>query len=411
MKVIRLGFVLFLAATVAAGTVDFTADVVKTEGEDHVVKGTLHMKGGVYRLEFPDPAGPTIISISDPAKDVVRVLVPRYKMYMEDKYSSRLSRSNDPFAILSVLGEHHEKTDAGTETISGYECAKASYGRGEQVAATVWTSAKLGFPMKISLQTVREVVLSNVKEGNVEAATMEVPEGYTLSDRKTIQDRLMADPELKAKREAWRASQPRRGALTKPLTAGAELRILVGGATRVKAGLAYKAPECKWTLEAFRSGKLLGEKAAAPMVGRVDPVVWEGEGKVPDLVVVKCLEGRAFFSLDTKGKEPLVFATKTKVPVKAGANRNWSVSPKVTLVRIRVTADGGEKNEVAGKVGWVGADGSPENVDFTVAAGETKTFEAGAKAVAGGASYDISRGTGTLEVVEDYRDEKDRKPF
>jgi len=68
------------------------------------------------------------------------------------------------------------------------------------------------------------------------------------------------------------------------------------------------------------------------------------DGKVPDLVVAKCIEGRACLGVRTKGKEHLVLATKLTVPAKAGANRSWSVSPKVTLLRIRITAAEGEKN-------------------------------------------------------------------
>lgn len=70
---------------------------------------------------------------------------------MEDTLTSGLARMNDPFTAPAMLAEHYEAREAGKESIAGYECAKLTYGTEGQVAATVWTSGKLGFALKIVL--------------------------------------------------------------------------------------------------------------------------------------------------------------------------------------------------------------------------------------------------------------------
>jgi len=412
MRYARVVLVLLVATVAAAGTAEFTAEIVKCEGKDRVTKGTLSVKGDVYRLEFPDPKGPRIYSVSDPKNDLVRVFVPRYKLYMEDKCSSAIARMSDPFLMLPMIREHYESKDAGTESFGGYECAKETLGSGDQVAVTIWNSTKLGFPLKILFSGAEDqwIEVRNVKEAAVPDDLMAIPEGFTKSDRETIANKIEADPEMKAKREAWEANRPRKKSYGKLVKAGAEVRILIGNATAVTAGLKYPAPNCKWTLEATKGGESVLEKRAEPYVGKVE--VKMPEGKIPDLVIGRCLEGDGYFSVDLVGKLPLILATKTTSRQERGGP-SWTVPQgcqKVTLV-FSVAAD--HEGNMKGILTYGDGKGNGKNEVFVLKPGESKTFELTSteEQTVRDVGYTIQFGEVTIEVTEDMRPPEEQKPF
>lgn len=317
---------------------EFTAQVVKSEGADRVVTGRIHVKGSVYRLEFPDPAGPTVVSIADPTADLVRVLVPRYKLYLETEGSGGLARSNDPFLMIPMLKEHYETKDAGKETVGRYECTKQTIGRGDQLVATVWTSTKLGFVLKMVLHQQKDYFteLLDVKEEAVSDDLLAVPEGYTKSDRKAIREKILADPEMKAKQEAWEKSRPRKLEVSERLTAGGEVNLLLGDVTRVDAGLKHDAPECKWFLEAFAGEKPLLPRATEPHVGKME--VKLPDGALPDRLVARCLEGEGYLGVRLVGKLPLVLAKRIRYRQPERGGRSWQPSTGCRKLVVSFTA-------------------------------------------------------------------------
>ena len=141
-----------------------------------------------------------------------------------------------------------------------------------------------------------------------------------------------------------------------------------------------------------------------------DPKTSVGD-KLPDLVVVRCVAGAAYFDLTLVGKMPLVLATRHSFAQKPHGGPTWTVRPGVKLTIVRITAEAGEKNRVKGALELSDGKGKNENRAFTLAPGETKTLECTEQDGWESIGYSIMHGKTQVVVVEDYRAPEDRKPF
>ncbi|MHC4861735.1 MAG: hypothetical protein ACYTDY_16780, partial [Planctomycetota bacterium] len=90
---VLVGPLVLLAAWTDAQSAEFTADLVRSE-ELVVKKGKILVRGAKYRMELTEPAGPDLVVLVDPEANVSRVLVPRYKLFMEVPCDDGLSRMN-----------------------------------------------------------------------------------------------------------------------------------------------------------------------------------------------------------------------------------------------------------------------------------------------------------------------------
>jgi hypothetical protein len=403
MKLLRVILIPLVASVVYAGTAEFSGEIVKSEGA-RVTTGKIHVKGEKYRLEFPDPAGPTIVSIADPKADSVMVLVPRYKLYMADKYSGNLAKMNDPFAAIAWMRPHYESKMGGKEKIGDHECEREDLLYGEAAAISIWKSTKLGFPLKVSMlqQKGYWTEIRKVREEAVSGDLMAVPEGYTKATREEIGEKIENDPEMKAKREKWKKERPRSANFGKFLGVGDTWWILFGRVTKVDIEVNY-GDDVEWWAIPYKDGKALSGIKGATVKGM-------GKAKLPEdgppeMVCIGVTKGSPSIKISVNGKLPLVSATREISSAKSGANRRWSPSPwhkklKVTFTAGEVEIEGEFKVNRKQKI---------ETHPLAVAPGKTVTFEFTDADKVTNCDYMLKRGSGTIEVVTDMRPPEEQK--
>jgi len=406
MKSLGILLLLLASATVtAAGTVEFSGEIVKSEGL-RVLTGTIHVKGDAYRLEFADPGGPTIVSIANPKADTVRVLVPRYKLYMEGKYTGRLARMNDPFASLARMREHFESKDGGVEKIGGHECAREDLCSGGSPSISVWRSTKLGFPLKVAILTQKGywTEIGKIRESAVAEDLMKVPADYVAATRDEIRAKILADPEMKAKREAWEKVKPRSAKFGTFLRPGDRWVLLLGRVTEAIVGVKYGKDSVWWAIP-HRDGKARKTIEAATIQG--PGTVTFGEKDAPEMITIGAGGGSPGVRVELTGSGLLLLAHKSVVVAKNGANRDWTVGREVK--RLVVTFTAGE-TAIRGEFTFT-KDGQHGKQPLDVAPGTSTSFEFTDADKVTNAAYHVNVGTGTIEIVTDMRAGKDRKPF
>jgi hypothetical protein len=405
MKLFGLVLVPLIAVVAAAGPSEFSGEIVKSEGLE-VVTGKIHVKGGIYRLEFPDPAGPTVVSIAEPEADKVLVLVPRYKLYLEGEYSGFLARMNDPFATIAGMRPHYTSKDGGEEAIDGHACRKELLLQGDRHVVTVWTSKTLGFPLKVAIPQQKGwwAEVRKVREEAVPDELMAVPAGYQKAEREAIAERIQNDPEMKAKREAWEKQRPRTAKLRKFLRPGDEWRILFGGVTSVSIAVKY-GDDVVWWAVPYRDGKPLSGIRGATVKGA-------GTAKMPadsppDMVVIGAKKGQPSLTVELVGKAPLVLATKETLYARPGANRDWTPTPGHRRLVVTFTATSAP---IEGEL-HVTRNGKRAETPLKVEVGKSLTVDYADADGVTELGYTVHRGQGTIEIVTDMRPPAQQKPF
>lgn len=172
MAVISLACWLMPSLALAA---EFSAQVVARMGPQEI-RGKVYFQGEKMRQEMSTRGGETI-NIARPDKQVMWMIMPGQKMYMEMAYDKSATEKTMPMpqdkAQMKLLG---------TETVNGYETEKyettvKSHGR--TVKQIIWISKKLGVPIKmVSGDGSFAMEYQDIKEGSVPAAMFEVPAGY-----------------------------------------------------------------------------------------------------------------------------------------------------------------------------------------------------------------------------------------
>lgn len=177
-QIFKAGVISFLAGALGLAA-EFSADFVEVKGPQ-TSSGKLYMKGTEVRREVTQ--GRTGITISRPDKDVIWILNPASKTYMEMSGVGNMPTSDADIAeALKGLGE---RKLVGEETINGYACDKYVFTYHDKSMGTQsqWVSKKLkiaikmeseGSPFKMSSE------YKNIKEGSVPDFLFELPAGYT----------------------------------------------------------------------------------------------------------------------------------------------------------------------------------------------------------------------------------------
>jgi outer membrane lipoprotein-sorting protein len=155
---------------VACFAAEFSADfVVKSKGEDEIY-GKIFVKGQKIRQEITEGEDKQVLIIR-PDKGLTWMLTMEDKSYMEIPYESQ----GQAFDVWTAESEKLGKL-LGEETVSGHPCKKFELVE-EGEKATYWVSKKLSFPIKVQdSESVMEY--KNIKEGAVDDALFEVPQGY-----------------------------------------------------------------------------------------------------------------------------------------------------------------------------------------------------------------------------------------
>jgi len=176
--VISLLFVLAVAGCALAS--QFQADMTM-DGIGQKVTGKIFVKGESMRQEMNTTMGESI-AIFDGPKDVMYVIMPDQKMYMEMPNDQQVILG-EAESIEEALGDEAEVNKIGTESIKGYKCDKydIKYKDPDMGDSLLWVSRKLNFPLKAVTKTsggTVTVVYSNIKEGLVDSALFQIPSGY-----------------------------------------------------------------------------------------------------------------------------------------------------------------------------------------------------------------------------------------
>ena len=172
LKLISLvmGVFILLLATLALAE-DFSADMINT-GQGGAFKGKIFVSGDKTRMEIPDG-----ITITRMDKQVIWILMPNEKMYMEQAF--------DPMKAMATSAEvsgEIERNLIGKEMIDGkmadkYEIVYEYAGRRGNMFQ--WFASGLKIPVKIAAGDNSWIMeYKNIKMGKQPDALFEVPADY-----------------------------------------------------------------------------------------------------------------------------------------------------------------------------------------------------------------------------------------
>ena len=167
-----------LACWLGAGlsqAAEFSALVVSRSGSQES-QGKVYFQGEKMRREVSTPEGQAI-NIARPDRQVMWVVLPGQKMYMEMPFQkSELGQA------MAMPQDRAQMKLLGTETVNGYETEKYETvlkGNGKTVKSYMWVSKKLGVPIKMVSQDGKfSMEYKNIKEGGLPPGVFELPPGY-----------------------------------------------------------------------------------------------------------------------------------------------------------------------------------------------------------------------------------------
>lgn len=174
------GVLVSLILLLSAGLVqaaEFTATLL-TKAGDREVPGKIYVKGEKIRNEI-QAAGHTGIHIIRPDKEVMWIIIPQQKAYME----MPLTQEAQQRTLALTEKQKAQMKKLGTETVNNYACEKyetTMTHQGKSMKFYVWIAPELGIPIK----TVAEdgsfsTEFKDIKTGEVAASLFEPPQGYT----------------------------------------------------------------------------------------------------------------------------------------------------------------------------------------------------------------------------------------
>lgn len=407
---------LFVLAFGAAQAAEFSADLLVREG-NLLKEGRILVRDEMYRMEIEDPSGPGVVVQMIPGRDLCRVLVPRYSLFLEVARSEGIARMFDSFLAAEAMKEYYTCVDEGAEEVAGRTCTREAFKRGDSTALYRWNSGELDFPLKISMVGHEDYFteLRNVKIEAVAEDLFSIPAGYRKSDWSEIRDRVENDPQMTAKKEAWEAKQPRQIELDAIIEEGGEFRALVGSGLSITITVENRGgSDLAWSLVAMKGGEAL------PVQELTGPgeISFAGDSGV-DLVVLRCLKGTMGGKVALSGLGELVLATRELEQRNSGGGRGRSLPAEITAFRLRV-----KSLEVPGQSTLPvhldvtleqPRDGSGENesIQHRLEPGQEKIFERNGPGVIGG--YDLTLigpgGRAEVELTIDYRPPEEQQPF
>ena len=177
-----LSVVVALTLSCSAFAAEFQADM-KMEGGEETVTGKVFVSGSIMRQEMEVPGAGKSISIVDGAKNIMYVIMPQEKMYMEFPNEQIVLGDED---IEAWLSDDADLKKIGTETIEGYKCDKyeVTYKDPERQAmgsSVIWIARKLNFPIRGITEGEDgkvTVTYTNIREGSLDKALFEIPKDY-----------------------------------------------------------------------------------------------------------------------------------------------------------------------------------------------------------------------------------------
>jgi outer membrane lipoprotein-sorting protein len=180
--ILFLSVVVVMTLSCSAFAAEFQADM-KMEGGEETVIGKIFVSGSLMRQEMDVPGGGKSIGIVDGAKNIMYVIMPQEKMYMEFPNAQIVLGDED---IEGWLSDEADLKKIGTETIEGYKCDKYEVNykdpdRQAMGSSVIWIAQKLNFPIRGVTEDEDgkvTVTYTNIKEGPQDKALFEIPKDY-----------------------------------------------------------------------------------------------------------------------------------------------------------------------------------------------------------------------------------------
>jgi len=177
-KHLLAGFLVLTALGLLAGPIsaaEFSAVVVRRLNSQES-QGKVYVKGDKVYREFVTGREVTI-TILRPDKEVIWMVMPGRKVYMEMPLTEEMTRE-----LGQLAKDQASMTHLGTETVNGYLSDKyetSVKNNGGFIKHTMWVSKKLGVPIKItSPEGSFSMDYRDIKEGGVPDSVFEAPAGY-----------------------------------------------------------------------------------------------------------------------------------------------------------------------------------------------------------------------------------------
>jgi hypothetical protein len=180
MRFSLIGAIVALTLLLSAGlsqAAEFSATTItKTGGKK--TPGKVYVKGNKARHEI-EIAGKTAIQILRPDKNLLWIIIPQQKAYMEMPLTLEAQQK----ILLNVTEKQKAKMKkVGTETINNYKCDKyetTMTHQGKSAKVYVCIAPELGVPIKMEAQNGSfSTELKDIKTGAVKDSLFEPPPGY-----------------------------------------------------------------------------------------------------------------------------------------------------------------------------------------------------------------------------------------
>ncbi len=169
----------------------FTADLQITTsraGAPQEITGQVFVGSGHIRMNM-NGAGHKTSLITDFATKTTDILLPEQQMYIEHK-AGQASRGADSMTQdLKPYDPEHPCANQpditckkiGTEEVSGRTCDHWQVTDKNGKVSDLWIDQKLHFPVKVTSPD-STMLLTNIKEGEPDAGTFDIPAGYRKMD-------------------------------------------------------------------------------------------------------------------------------------------------------------------------------------------------------------------------------------
>jgi outer membrane lipoprotein-sorting protein len=154
---------------------EFSAQMITRGAHTEGTQGKIYVKGDKIRQEFGG-GEEAHISILRPDKQVVWMVMPGQKMYMEMPLTAQATGK-----MMQMPQDEAQTKLLGTETVNGYAADKyetVTKNNGKSAKHYVWVAKKLGLPIKMTGPDHSfSMEYQNIKEGEVPDSLFEIPAG------------------------------------------------------------------------------------------------------------------------------------------------------------------------------------------------------------------------------------------
>jgi hypothetical protein len=163
---------------------EFSAEQVLLDPSGNIQQaGKLYVSTDKIRVEQPQAeSGGSMVIIFRKDLQVVRILMPEAKMYIENPLNE-----GDLQKAMQQIPENVKEVDLGAETVNGFECRKKQIegtvetfgGQKQTFRSIVWVSERMGLPIRTQGEDGHITELRNIKTGHQPGDLFELPSGYT----------------------------------------------------------------------------------------------------------------------------------------------------------------------------------------------------------------------------------------